>query len=232
MAQWPIYLAYIISFVNVLLAWIGHHSLFKLLRKTNNFVMLANGLLLASLGVLGAAAALVLTALDEMLAPHIYPAREDGGDPRQCPVCGTGRLSLKIGKFGAFIGCSNYPAWRLVQALWSADRLHLEPFVSLQPNYSLALRNEFEENGLNEICQTYGLGVIPYSPLAGGFLTGKYRREGPSEESMRSTGVKRFINERSWETLEVLRKVAEEKNASPSQVALAWLLRQPSAVRR
>ncbi|MGZ6218363.1 MAG: type I DNA topoisomerase, partial [Vulcanimicrobiaceae bacterium] len=51
----------------------------------------------------------VLDVLDEMLAPHIYPPREDGTDPRVCSVCGTGRLSLRLGKFGAFIGCSNYP---------------------------------------------------------------------------------------------------------------------------
>jgi len=54
----------------------------------------------------------VLNALDEMLAPHVFPPREDGSDPRLCPNCGTGRLSLKLGKFGAFIGCSNYPECR------------------------------------------------------------------------------------------------------------------------
>jgi DNA topoisomerase-1 len=54
----------------------------------------------------------VLDALDEMLAPHVFPPRADGTDPRQCPTCGTGRLSLKLGKFGAFIGCSNYPECR------------------------------------------------------------------------------------------------------------------------
>jgi DNA topoisomerase I len=54
----------------------------------------------------------VLDALDEMLAPHVFPARQDGTDPRQCPSCGAGRLSLKLGKFGAFIGCSNYPECR------------------------------------------------------------------------------------------------------------------------
>ncbi len=63
----------------------------------------------------------VLTALDDMLAPHIYPPRTDGGDPRQCPVCGTGRLSLKIGKFGAFIGCSNYPECRNTRQLAAAN---------------------------------------------------------------------------------------------------------------
>src|SRR5438093_227571 len=59
----------------------------------------------------------VLHALDELLGPHIFPPRPDGGDPRQCPTCGTGRLSLKLGKFGAFIGCSNYPDCRYTRAL-------------------------------------------------------------------------------------------------------------------
>ncbi len=54
----------------------------------------------------------VLVALDELLAPHVFPVRADGGDPRQCPTCGTGRLSIKLGRFGAFIGCSNYPECR------------------------------------------------------------------------------------------------------------------------
>ncbi len=58
----------------------------------------------------------VLNALDELLGPHIFPARADGGDPRQCPSCGTGRLSMRLGKFGAFIGCSNYPECRFTRA--------------------------------------------------------------------------------------------------------------------
>jgi DNA topoisomerase I len=59
----------------------------------------------------------VLDVLDDMLGPHIYPAREDGGDPRQCPTCGTGRLNLKAGKFGAFVGCTNYPECRYTRPL-------------------------------------------------------------------------------------------------------------------
>jgi len=70
----------------------------------------------------------VLDVLDEMLGPHIYPPRADGGDVRQCPTCGTGRLNLKAGKFGAFVGCSNYPECRYTRPLAadnaeSADRL-------------------------------------------------------------------------------------------------------------
>src|SRR5712691_9039689 len=63
----------------------------------------------------------VLHALDELLGPHIFPPRADGGDPRQCPTCATGRLSLKLGKFGAFIGCSNYPDCRFTRALTAAS---------------------------------------------------------------------------------------------------------------
>jgi DNA topoisomerase I len=70
----------------------------------------------------------VLDALDDMLGPHIYAPREDGGDPRQCPSCGSGRLNLKAGKFGAFVGCSNYPECRYTRPLAadseaSADRI-------------------------------------------------------------------------------------------------------------
>ncbi len=70
----------------------------------------------------------VLDALDDMLGPHIYPARADGGDVRQCPTCGTGKLNLKAGKFGAFVGCTNYPECRYTRPLAadseaSADRL-------------------------------------------------------------------------------------------------------------
>ena len=73
-----------------------------------------------------------------------------------------------------YIGCSNFPAWRLMQALWTSDRRNLVSLCCLQPHYNLIVRDEFERE-LKEVCETYGLGVIPYSPLAGGFLTGKYR---------------------------------------------------------
>src|SRR5215469_2882991 len=82
----------------------------------------------------------VLSALDDMLGPHIYPPRADGGDPRQCPTCGTGRLNLKAGKFGAFVGCSNYPECRYTRPLAadnaeSSDRvLGQDPETGLDVN--------------------------------------------------------------------------------------------------
>ncbi len=126
-----------------------------------------------------------------------------------------------------YVGCSNYPAWRLLQALWASDAGNFVRYDSLQPHYNLAHRAEYERE-LADVCTTYGVGVIPYSPLAGGFLTGKYRQDSVPE-SVRADGVKgRYFNEAGWQTLDALLAVAEEQGVSPIAVALAWLLQQPA----
>ena len=126
-----------------------------------------------------------------------------------------------------YLGCSNYPAWRLMEALWTSDRLGLARYDSLQPHYNLVHRAEFERE-LQDVARVYGLGVIPYSPLAGGFLTGKYR-QGEQTASVRAEGVKRrYVSEKSWRILDVVREVAEELGVSPAAVSLAWLLAQPA----
>jgi DNA topoisomerase-1 len=79
----------------------------------------------------------VLDVLDEMLGPHIYPAREDGGDPRQCPSCGTGKLNLKAGKFGAFVGCSNYPECRYTRPLASDSAGDADRVLGTDPDSGL-----------------------------------------------------------------------------------------------
>jgi aryl-alcohol dehydrogenase-like predicted oxidoreductase len=125
-----------------------------------------------------------------------------------------------------YIGCSNYPAWRLTEALWISRLNHLARYDSLQPHYNLVHRAEFERE-LADVCQAYGLGVIPYSPLAGGFLTGKY---GPdtTPESVRRRSLQRYFNDTNWTLLEMLEKIGLEKGgASISQIALAWLLANP-----
>ena len=125
-----------------------------------------------------------------------------------------------------YLGCSNYPAWRLTEALWTSKQHHLARYDSLQPHYNLVHRAEFER-GLAEVCRQYGVGVIPYSPLAGGFLTGKYRK-GQVPDSARAKGVSRYFNDRNWELLEKMETVGKDKrDYSISQIALAWLLSDP-----
>jgi aryl-alcohol dehydrogenase-like predicted oxidoreductase len=127
-----------------------------------------------------------------------------------------------------YIGCSNYSAWRLVQALWAADNSGAPRFDSLQPHYNLVHRKEFEQD-LAEVCQTYGLGVIPYSPLAGGFLTGKYRKDQTLPESVRAGRVlERYNKDEHYELIDRMKFIALENGAtSISQIALAWLLANP-----
>jgi aryl-alcohol dehydrogenase-like predicted oxidoreductase len=127
-----------------------------------------------------------------------------------------------------YVGCSNYPAWRLALALGASERRGLARFDSLQPHYNLAHRAEFERE-LEDLCRDQDLGVIPYSPLAGGFLTGKYRRDTPIPGSDRAANIqKRYFNDRGWAILDALESVAGEHSAPPAQVALAWLLARPS----
>ena len=125
-----------------------------------------------------------------------------------------------------YIGCSNHPAWRLMRALWTSDKYGLARYDSIQPHYNLVHRAEFEQE-LAEVCQAYGIGIIPYSPLAGGFLTGKYSREGDTD-SVRAEGVRdRYFNDAGWKVLDAVRAVAGELDTSPLAVSLAWLLAKP-----
>jgi aryl-alcohol dehydrogenase-like predicted oxidoreductase len=134
---------------------------------------------------------------------------------------------VRMGKV-RYIGCSNYPAWRLMEALWTSDRLKLVRFDSLQPHYNLAHRGEYEAE-LEEVCLQFGIGVIPYSPLAAGFLTGKYQPDGPSPESGRKGSVEhRYFNPKGWGVLDAIREVSQAaEGRSMSRVSLAWLLARP-----
>ncbi len=125
-----------------------------------------------------------------------------------------------------YLGCSNIPAWRLMKALGISDKLGLARYDSLQPHYNLVHRSEFEAE-LKPLCESEQIGVIPYSPLAGGFLTGKYRSDAPQPDSARAGGVKKYFNNRGWRILNTLEKVAQARSATPLQIALAWQLTQP-----
>jgi aryl-alcohol dehydrogenase-like predicted oxidoreductase len=123
------------------------------------------------------------------------------------------------------VGCSNYPAWRLMQALWTADQRGVTRYDSLQPHYSLVHRAEFERE-LQEVCSAYGLGVIPYSPLAGGFLTGKYRRGQTQAETFRDSS--KYFTDANFDLIELLDKLGQAKGGKTvSQMALAWMLTLP-----
>lgn len=129
-----------------------------------------------------------------------------------------------------YIGCSNYAAYRLVESLWTSRTEHLERFVALQAQYSLVVRDLEREH--TPVCERYGLGILPWSPLAGGFLSGKYREgQAPPPGSRLEKWTERyqsFDSPRNWKILEAVLHVADELGASPSQVALAWLLTRPA----
>ena len=125
-----------------------------------------------------------------------------------------------------YVGCSNYPAWRLMEALWTSDKCGLARYNSIQPHYNLVNRAEFERE-LAEVCLANGIGIIPYSPLAGGFLTGKYSRDRDTD-SVRAEGVRQhYFNDAGWKVLDAVRAVAGELDTTPLAVSLAWLLAQP-----
>lgn len=127
-----------------------------------------------------------------------------------------------------YIGASNYEAWRLIQSLWISDKHHHARYDSVQPNYSLAHRREFEAE-LEPLCLQEGVGVIPYSPLAAGFLTGKYRRGQALPQSDRAEQIKSaYLHDQGYALIDRLDEVAQRHGAKPSQVALAWLLARPS----
>jgi len=130
-----------------------------------------------------------------------------------------------------YIGCSNFPAWKVVQALWASGVHGWTSFVSLQPHYNLILRAEYERE-LEAVALEYGLGVLPYSPLAGGFLTGKYRPDMPIPPDSRGAKSKRIQayleSDKGRSVIGKVEEIAAKRGLSASQVALAWLLARPS----
>jgi aryl-alcohol dehydrogenase-like predicted oxidoreductase len=133
---------------------------------------------------------------------------------------------IKEGKVRA-IGASNFSAARLGEALQASAGHGLPRYETLQPLYNLYDRADFERE-LLPVVQAHGLGVIPYYGLAAGFLTGKYRSEADLQKSARGGGVgQKYLNERGLRILAALDAVAARHQASPAQVALAWISAQP-----
>ncbi len=136
--------------------------------------------------------------------------------------------AVRAGKI-VYFGASNYTAYRLMEALWVADKRGRDRFVTLQALYNLAARDLEREHV--PLCTRFGLGILPWSPLQGGLLTGKYRRGQAAPEGTRlgqwKERYRAFDTERNWTIVEALVAVAGELGKTPGQVALAWLLARP-----
>lgn len=155
----------------------------------------------------------------------LYQAHEDDPNTPLEETLGAFDKLVKAGKV-RFIGASNYGGARLAEALEISRRNGLASYISLQPHYNLVERKTFESD-LLPVVRKYGLGVIPYFSLASGFLTGKYRRGSDASQSARAPFVQKYRNERGFAVVDALVQIAGSLNATPAQVALAWLLAQP-----
>ena len=128
-----------------------------------------------------------------------------------------------------YLACSNYPAWRLADALWTSEANHLARIECYQPQYSLVVRDIEPE--LVPLCQHKGVGIVCWGPLAGGFLSGKYKPGDRRLDGTRSAEgwvfPARYFASNADESLSRLMEVAQELNRTPAQVALRWVLEQP-----
>ncbi|QDU34748.1 General stress protein 69 [Poriferisphaera corsica] len=152
-------------------------------------------------------------------------------DPH-CPIDETMRALDDLVRSGKvrYIGCSTFAAWQLVESLWVSEKLSLNRFVTEQPPYNLLDRRI--ERELIPACQHYGLGILPWSPLAGGFLTGKYTRQNTSPKDARYTNsqnprVNELMSERCFDAIEKLQELARQKDTSLTTLSLAWCMNQP-----
>lgn len=130
-----------------------------------------------------------------------------------------------------YIGTSTFAAWQLVESLWVSKEYGLERFVCEQPPYNLLDRRI--ERELLPAARAYGFGIIPWSPLAGGLLTGKYSRNAPPPEDSRYANLdanpmyRRRMNDAIWDVIEPLEQLARDKGTTLSRLALAWCMHQP-----
>jgi len=126
-----------------------------------------------------------------------------------------------------YIGCSNLAAWQLMKSLWLSDKYNLYRFESLQAYYTIAGRDL--ERDIVPVLQDQNLGLMVWSPLAGGLLSGKFDREGKGPAGARRVDFDfpPVSRERAFNTVDVMREIAREKNVSVARIALAWLLHQP-----
>ncbi len=150
---------------------------------------------------------------------------DDPNTPLEETLAAFGEL-IAQGKVRA-IGTSNYTAERLKEALDLSRSNGLPRYESMQPEYNLYDREDYELN-LEQLCVEEGLAVITYFSLARGFLSGKYRSTEDLSQSARGEGVQKYLNSRGFKIVDALRMVASELKRSPAQIALAWIIARPS----
>lgn len=128
-----------------------------------------------------------------------------------------------------YFGCSNFAAWQVAEAMGAARLLNTNPFVSVEPEYSMLKRGIEKE--LLPCCRRYKLGIIPYFPLASGFLTGKYKRGQPAPENTRlavqNKRAQTLLTDENFDVLEKLEVFAAERSHTLTELAFAWLLAHP-----
>ncbi|MET3889771.1 aryl-alcohol dehydrogenase-like predicted oxidoreductase [Bosea sp. OAE506] len=128
-----------------------------------------------------------------------------------------------------YVGCSNMPAWQVADAQWSARDLRLAGFASAQDEYSLLKRGA--EKDLIPALRHYGMGLLPYFPLANGALTGKYRRNAPMPDGARLTKLPeragQIFSDANWAKIEALTDFCEARGKTPVELAFSWLAAQP-----
>jgi aryl-alcohol dehydrogenase-like predicted oxidoreductase len=127
-----------------------------------------------------------------------------------------------------YIGASNFGGAQVVELLWAAERLGLEPIVCLQNQYNLLHRRQLETD-LLPVCRRFGLGLMTYSPLAVGLLSGRFRRrqEPPADGFWSREQLPSVLSERGDQVVQTLIDLAKERNATPAQMAIAWILDRP-----
>jgi aryl-alcohol dehydrogenase-like predicted oxidoreductase len=155
----------------------------------------------------------------------LYQSHTDDADTPLAETLGAYDRLIRAGKVRA-IGASNYSADRFAEALDTSRKHGLPRYESMQPNYNLIDRSDFESK-LQGVCVKNNVGVISYFSLASGFLTGKYRSEADLAQGPRGQMVKKYLNERGHRVLAALDEVAKDTACTPGCVALAWLMAQP-----
>ncbi|MEK7440174.1 MAG: aldo/keto reductase [Chloroflexota bacterium] len=126
-----------------------------------------------------------------------------------------------------YVGCSNYNGWQLMEAILTSRQAGISEYISIQPHWSLVEREIFERD-VYPVVKKFNIGIVPYSPLGRGFLTGKYRRNQPPPDSKRFSSVQKVLTDKNFDLLDKIEEIARNRNKTAAQISLAWILTKPN----